>query len=63
MAPKITALQCKQRNRVLAKMNVFFHLKVDCCEILCRVFKPKEFDFAAKFFIYGLDQKLSSCEH
>ena len=50
-------------NRVLVKMNVFFHLKVDCSEILCRVFKPKEFDFAATFLIYSLDQKLSSCKH
>ena len=26
------------------------------------VFKPKEFDFAARFLIYGLDEKLSSCK-
>ena len=50
-------------NRVLAEMNVFFHITVDCSEILCVVFKPKEFDFASRFFIYALDQELSSREH
>ena len=30
---------------------------------MCRAFKHKEFDFAGKFLIYGLDQKLSSSKH
>ena len=42
---------------VLVKMNVFFHLKVDCPEILSAgFFKPKKFNFAAKFFTLGFDQ-------
>ena len=27
------------------------------------LFKPKEFDFAARFLMYDLDQKLSSYKH
>ena len=46
-------------NKKLSKISMYRHLKVDCSEI----FKPKKFGFAAKFLIYGLDQKLSSCEH
>ena len=28
-----------------------------------RVFKPKQCNFDARFLIYGLDHKLSSCKH
>ena len=49
---------------MLVKMNVFFHLEVECPVILSVGFtNPKNLIVAAKFLLDILDQKLSSCKH
>ena len=48
---------------VLATLNVSFIFDGLLLNFVCSIFKPKEFVFAARFLMYGLDQKLSSCEH
>ena len=63
LAQKITVLRRILQNKVLVKMNIFFHLEVDCPEILSVGFSnPKNLILQPDFYIYGLDQKLSSCK-
>ena len=46
----MTSLSRIQQNVVLVKMDVFFHLKADCSEILCAGFQTQRIRFCCQIF-------------